>query len=259
MLSYVTPAEAIGHAGLRLVLVRGVPSPWGQAAKTIFEIKRLDYVAAPLKLGGANAEIVAWSGQNSAPVVAWAEERPVTRWDDILRLAERLAPTPSLLPADARQRALMWGFATEICGEGGVGWNCRLQGFVRAVASGKARGKIHPISQALIDKYGFDAAAAEIAPAQIAATLGALSAQLAAQQARGVPYLVGDGLSALDLYWTTFSNLLVPMPHDQCPLSDALRAGFAAREPEILDALDPALLAHRDRIFAAHFRSPMEF
>ena len=263
MLAYVSPGEVIRHMGLRLVLVRGVPSPWGQAAKTILEIKKLDYVAAPLELAGANEEIAAWSGQNSAPVVAFAGEKPLNRWDDILRLAERLAPTPSLIPADPLQRALMWGFATEICGEGGIGWNRRLQGFGRAVASGKASGqgsgKIHPVSQALIDKYGFDAEAVKAAPARIAATLGALATQLKAQQARGVPYLAGDALSALDIYWTSFSNLLVPLPPEQCPMTDAFRAGFTAREPEILAALDPALLAHRDRIFKAHFRSPMEF
>ena len=39
--------EIKNHPGLRIVNVRGVPSPWGQAAKTIFEVKNLDYVAAP--------------------------------------------------------------------------------------------------------------------------------------------------------------------------------------------------------------------
>src|SRR6202035_3244883 len=99
-LTYVTPAEAIAHNGLRLVLVRGVPRPWGQAAKAILELKGLDYVAAPLELAGKNEEIVAWSGQNSAPVVAWADEAPIHRWQDILLLAERLAPAPALIPAD---------------------------------------------------------------------------------------------------------------------------------------------------------------
>ncbi|MBV8393508.1 MAG: hypothetical protein JOY81_10045, partial [Alphaproteobacteria bacterium] len=204
MLAYVSPAEAIAHKGLRLVLVKGVPSPWGQAAKTILEVKGLDYLAAPLELAGANPEIVAWSGQNSAPVVAWAGEKPVNRWDDILRLAERLAPTPSLVPQDAAQRALMWGFATEICGEGGLGWNRRLQGFARAMASGN----VNPMSRTLIDKYGFDGDAAKRAPERIAGILRALALQFKAQQARGVPYLVGDALSALDIYWVTFSNLL---------------------------------------------------
>ena len=65
----------------------GVPSPQSRAAKTIFVLKRLPYAATPLEGTGANAEIAAWSGQNSAPVVAWQDEKPLHRWLDILRLA----------------------------------------------------------------------------------------------------------------------------------------------------------------------------
>ncbi len=254
-LTYVSPREAIAHDGLRLVLVRGAPSPWGLAAKAIFEIKKLDYVAAPLELAGRNDEIVAWSGQNSAPVVAWRDEAPIHRWQDILLLAERLAPTPAMIPADPLPRVLMWGFANELAGEHGIGWNRRLQGFHRGRKSGKA----NPTSETLIGKYGYDAEAATAAPQRIAGSLDALGAQLKAQQARGIDFLVGDALSAADIYLVTFLNLVSPMPPEQCPMPDAFRAGFTAREPEILAALDPALLAHRDRIFAAHFRSPMEF
>jgi glutathione S-transferase len=254
-LAYVAPAEAIAHPGLRLVLVRGAPSPWGLAAKTIFELKGLDYIAAPLELAGSNAEIVAWSGQNSAPVVAWRDEAPIHRWQDILLLAERLAPTPALIPDDAAARMLMWGICNELAGEQGIGWNRRLQGFARARNSGK----VIPVSETLIGKYGYDAELAKAAPQRIAGSLAALSAQLKAQQARGVDFLVGDGLSAADIYLVTFLNLVSPLPHEHCPMPDAFRGGFTAREPEILAALDPALLAHRDRIFAAFFRSPMEF
>jgi len=254
-LAYVSPREAIAHDGLRLVLVRGAPSPWGLAAKAIFDLKGLDYVAAPLELAGGNEEIVAWSGQNSAPVVAWRDEAPVHRWQDILLLAERLAPTPAMIPADARQRVLMWGFANELAGELGIGWNRRLQGFGRVRNSGKA----NPVTETLIGKYGYDAEAAKAAPRRIAGSLEALTAQLKAQQAGGVDFLVGDALSAADIYLVTFLNLVAPLPHAHCPMPDAFRAGFTAREPEILAALDPALLAHRDRIFATFFRSPMEF
>jgi glutathione S-transferase len=254
-IDYVTPAEAIKHDGLRIVLVRGVPSPWGQAAKTLFEIKKLDYVAAPLELAGGNEDVVAWSGQNSAPVVAWRDEAPIHRWQDIVLLAERLAPTPAMIPADPLQRMLMWGFANELAGEQGIGWNRRLQGFARVRNSGKT----NPVSETLIGKYGYDAEAAKAAPARIAGSLNGLATQLKAQQARGVGFLVGDALSAADIYFVTFLNLVSPLPPEHCPMSDAFRAGFTAREPEILTALDPALLAHRDRIFAAHFRSPMEF
>jgi glutathione S-transferase len=254
-IAYVTPAEAIRSRGLRLVLVRGVPSPWGMAAKTLFEIKGLAYVAAPLEVGGANEEIVAWSGQNSAPVVAWNDEPPIHRWQDIILLAERLAPTPALIPADAYQRVLMWGFANELAGEQGLGWNRRLQGFGRARKSGKS----NPVSEALISKYGYDADAAMNAPQRIAGSLAALATQLKAQQARGTGFLVGDALSAADIHFVTFLNLVSPLPPEQCPMPDAFRAGFTAREPEIVAALDPALLAHRDRIFQAHFKNPMEF
>jgi glutathione S-transferase len=255
MFTYLDPAEAIAREGLRIVLVRGLPSPWGQAAKTIFEIKGLDYVAAPLELAGRNEEIVSWSGQNSAPVVAWNDEAPVTRWQDILLLAERLAPTPALIPADPLQRVLMWGFASEICGEHGIGWNRRLLNFARTVNGGRS----NPVSDTLMAKYGYDAGLAKTAAARVAGSLGALAAQLKAQQARGVRYLVGDALSAADIYWTAFSNLIAPLPKEQCPMPDAYRPGFTAKEPEILAALDPILLEHRDRIFKEHFRSPMEF
>src|ERR1700687_2794016 len=109
MLEYRSLEEIIDHPGLRIVLIKGMPSPWGQAAKTIFEIKGLDYVAAAWGPGEPNADIVAWGGDTSAPIVAWAKEKPINRWIDILYLAERLAPQPSLISAGAPPRALMIG------------------------------------------------------------------------------------------------------------------------------------------------------
>jgi len=74
MLQYRAFSEIVDHPGLRIVLVKGMPSPWGQAAKTIFEIKGVDYIAAPWMPGEPNADIVAWGGETSAPIVAWAKE-----------------------------------------------------------------------------------------------------------------------------------------------------------------------------------------
>lgn len=254
MLTYRTPAEIVAHEGLRIVLVRGVPSPWSQAAKTILEIKGLDYVAAPLDVGGANPEIAAWSGQNSGPVVAWRDGSPLNRWLDILLLAERLAPAPALLPTDPLQRGLAIGLGHEILGEGGIAWNRRLQMFSMAVQAG-AGARMAP----LIDKYGFDTDDAAAAGRRIAATLRALTAQLRTQQARGVSYFVGDGLSAVDIYWTSVMNMMLPLPAAQCPIRESARPAFTAGDPEVVAALDPILVEHRDRIFKAHFRNPMEF
>jgi hypothetical protein len=254
MLQYRSFEEIIDHPGLRIVLVKGMPSPWGQAAKTIFEVKGLEYVPAPWQPGEANEDIVAWSGEASGPIVAWAKEKPIHRWIDILYLAERLAPKPSLLPADATQRALMIGLSHEICGEMGIGWNRRLQLFAPMMASGNAPEGISRMS----GKYGYNEGDAKAAGERTAGSLKALSTQLKAQHARGVHYFIGDALSALDIYWTAFSNLLDPMPKEQCPMPDAYRPGFTVSDPVVKAALDPILLEHRSRVFREYFRNPME-
>jgi hypothetical protein len=145
----------------------------GSAAKTIFEIKGLDYVAAPWSGGEPNADIVAWCGEASAPIVAWAKEKPINRWIDILYLAERLAPKPSLIPTDATQRALMIGLSHEICGEMGIGWNRRLQLFAPAYASGSPP----PNVSLMGSKYGYHESDANAAGERIAGSLKALTMQ----------------------------------------------------------------------------------
>jgi hypothetical protein len=254
MLQYRSFEEIIDHPGLRIVLVKGVPSPWGQAAKTIFEVKKLDYIAAPWIGGEPNEAIVKWGGEASGPIVAWAKEKPIHRWIDILYLAERLAPTPALLPKDATQRALMIGLSHEICGEMGIGWNRRLQLFAPALTSGKAPEG----TKRMGSKYGFNEGDAKAAGERTAESLRALTAQLKSQYMRGVHYFIGDALTALDIYWTAFSNLLDPMPKEHCPMPEAYRPGFTVSDPVVKAALDPLLIEHRSRIFRECFRDPME-
>ena len=107
-------------------------------------------------------------------------------------------------------------------------------------------------------KYGYNETDAKAAGERVAASLGALATQLKSQYARGVNYFVGDALSALDIYWTAFSNLLDPLPKEQNPMAEGLRRGFTATDPVVKAALDPILLEHRSRIFRDHFRDPME-
>ena len=254
MLQYRSFEEIIDHPGLRIVLVKGMPSPWGQAAKTIFEIKGLDYVAAPWLPGEPNEKIVAWGGEASGPIVAWAKEKPINRWIDILYLTERLAPKPPLIPAEAAQRVLMIGLSHEICGEMGIGWNRRLQLFAPAYASGNPPAGVSRMGA----KYGFNEGDAKAAGERTATSLRALTTQLKSQYARGEHYFVGDSLSALDIYWTAFANLLDPLPKEQCPMPEAYRPAFTVSDPVVKTALDPLLLEHRSRIFREHFRDPME-
>jgi glutathione S-transferase len=171
-------------------------------------------------------------GQRSQPrVVPWSKEKPINRWINILYLAERLAPKPSLIPTDARQRALMVGLSHEICGEKGIGWNRRLQLFAPAYASGSVRTNIRRMGS----KYAYNESDAKTAGEQTASSLKALTRQLKSQHSRGVHCFVGDALSALDIYWTAFANLLDPLPKPQCPMPDAWRPAFVATDPVVKD------------------------
>ena len=122
---YVSVDEAIARRGWRMVVVGGVPSPWGEAAKGILHIKGIDWAA--VRLVYDSEPLKEWAGQRSGPVAIYDDERPRAGWAEILLLAERLAPTPALLPEDAAERALVFGLAHEICGEEGLGWTRRLQ------------------------------------------------------------------------------------------------------------------------------------
>src|SRR5262249_9913895 len=122
---YVSVEEAIARPGLRMVVVGGVPSPWGEAAKGLFHIKHLDWAA--VRLAYDSEALKQWAGQRSGPVAMYDDEPPRSGWRDILLLAERLAPTPALLPADPAAREEVLALAQALCGEDGLGWSRRLQ------------------------------------------------------------------------------------------------------------------------------------
>ncbi len=254
-MKYVSPKEVINGEGLRIVLVQHMPSPWGQAAKAMMEYKGLSYTAAPWEGGGDNAEFIAWTGNNNgAPIVAWNDEAPVDRWDDILLLLERLAPHKPLLPEGREERALVLGLSYEICGQLGLAWNRRLSMFAPMVASGQA-----PEGYILMAKrYGSTEEDVARADERQVATLQLLADRLKAQQRAGSDYFVGNSLSAVDFYWTAFSMLFNLLPPEQCPMPEQARPRFTTMPESVRSAVDPILIAHRDRILAQHFKVPME-
>lgn len=253
-MEYVDVRRLIAMDGLRIVLVRGTPSPWSQAAKAMIEYKGLEYAAGALEPGGTNEEVVAWAGVNSAPIVAWNDERPIDRWMDILFLLERLAPGKPLVPEATADRVRMLGLAHELFGELGLGWNRRLSLFRPAFESGAPPEAILRMGR----KYRYNEADAARAPERQVATLEVLAQELKAQRERGSGYFVGEAPTAVDFYWAATCNLFDLPPPDVIPMDDAFRAMFARIEPEVEAALDPVLLEHRDRIMKEHFRIPME-
>lgn len=253
-MEYVSPGEVINGDGLRIVLVQGLPSPWGQAVKAMMEYKGLAYTAAPWEVAGPNEEIFAWSCSSSAPVVAWNDESRITRWDDILFLLERLAPQKPLVPESREDRILMLGLSHEICGKLGLGWNRRLSTFRPALESGQAPEGF----RVMAEKYGSNTDDIARADERQIGSLNVLAERLKAQQSAGSEFFVGNSITAVDFYWAAFSNLFDLLPPDKCPVPEQMRPMLEAMEENVRRAIDPVLIAHRDRIMTDHFKIPME-
>jgi glutathione S-transferase len=246
---YVEIDEARTLAGLRLVLTPGVPGPWGESAKSIFHVKKLPFV--PVRQPSEEEDrtaFIEWTRQTSAPVAMYEEERPRSGWSEILFLAERLAPEPSLVPTDARERALMFGFCHEICAEQGLAWTRRLQMLPPRPDAPR---------ETMAWKYGVgEQSAGDRASARLHEILALFHDQLLLQRASGQEFLLGERLSALDIYWACFSNMLVPLPPEQSPMADWFRPIYTA--PEELRP-HPDLIEHRDRIFERYLALPQDF
>ena len=242
---YVSVDEAIARRGWRMVVVGGVPSPWGEAAKGILHIKGIDWTA--VRLVYDSEPLKAWAGQRSGPIALYDDERPRAGWAEILLLAERLAPTPALLPEDAAERALTFGLAHEICGEDGLGWARRLQ-LIHAGLQG-AGGFPPRVAAYLAKKYGHSPETGSAAGARVVALLEMLAARLKARRTAGSRYYVGNALSAVDVYSATFMALLSPLPQSQCAMDAGSRAAFETLDAATGAALDPMLLEHRDMMY----------
>ena len=255
----VSVEEAKSQRGLRLVYVAGVPSPWGEAAKGILHVKQIPFVAVRMNPG--DAAVTEWTGSTSAPVAFYQDEAPRGGWAEILLLAERLAPKPALLPKDPAERALALGLSHEICGEMGLGWARRIEGIHDSIATDGARGFPVPVAHYLGKKYGYhgdDTGNNGVECKQrVLDLLRMLSSRLADQHELGSSYYVGKSLTAVDIYSAAFMSLFSPLPAEQCPMPDAMRAAFAGMDEHVAGALDPALIAHRDAIYAEHLALPL--
>lgn len=259
-MEYLEPEVARDRKGLRLVLTAGVPGPWGEAAKSIFELKGIAYLPVRQTAGETSPALIEWTGHANAPQAVLDDEPARTGWAEILLLAERLAPSPALIPEMPRDRALMFGLGFEICGEDGLGWHRRLQ-IMDAMfsAPGAESNPQFETGRTLARRYGYSREAAARSNRRVREILELFAEQLASQAKRGSEYLVGERLSAVDVYWSTFAAMLRPLPHELCPMPAPMRASYEMLPPEVAAAVEPALLAHRDRIYRKHLKLPVEF
>lgn len=269
-LHYTSIAAAKEMSGLRIVLgAYADPGMWREACKGICYVKQLSYVPvvtanadrsdAEFGLDGSDTELRHWTAQSSAPVMIWNDERPRSTWIEQLYLAERLAPEPSLIPADAADRVQMFGLANELCGENGFGWMGRLLLVDMGMEPLDQTSAEYSFWRRFGQKYGLSAAALEAAPIRMAEILQLLDRQLAAEQARGRRFFFGDRLSALDIYWATFLGLIEPLPEAQCPMASFFRPLYTNHHPVVRAALSPRLITHRAFIYENFLELPVVF
>jgi glutathione S-transferase len=252
MSRYISITQARSASGLRLACMRGVPSPWTEAARGIFHVKGLACQYAAQGKDDPDGALVAWAGNVGIPVVAYENEKLRTGWAEILLLAERLKPEPALIPPRAADRATLFGLAHEICGEMGLGWAYRLLMVQRSLVSGGASGFPVGVANYLGARYGFDAAQSGAAKTRVIEILTMLSERIAGRR-----YLYGSSLTALDIYWATFANLIVPLPDDVLPMPPMIRAGYTCDDHDVLGAVSTELRALRQRIYESHLELPV--
>jgi len=219
-MNYIEPLAARDMEGLRLALTAHIPAPYSLSARAIFDHHHVPYVPVLQVGAGANNDLVAWTGHRNAPVAVYNDEAPRASWLEILYLAERLGSGPSLIPSNVDERMLMVGLANELLGENGFIWNLRL---VMLGAGGPERTAQERVRNPMYDQYGYseEAAAQAIRPAR--AVLERLAAQLVAQTRAGHQHIVGESLSAVDIYWAYFSQALRTLPEDRCPMPAGMR------------------------------------
>lgn len=253
-MDYVEVAEARKLSGLRLALSAGTPGPWGEAAKAVLKIRKVPFVPVRQYIMQANEELVEWTGFRNAPVAIYEDEPGVAGWIEILMLAERLGSGPSLLPDDQIERMLALGISAEICSPGGFGWERRLSMMNpdRPLQAGDGQ-------DFMSRAYGVRPGVAESATRRVIAILEGLGRQLRNQQVKGSRFFVGDRLTAADVYWACFSQLVGPYPEELCPMGPDMRQVYSYVAPEIAAAVDPILIEHRDMVWEQHIGLPMDF
>ena len=267
MVNYISIQEARATSGLRVVLAAGSISPWSEALKQILFLKRVPFAWVTPTMPGPDPELQAWTAQTSMPVAVWNDERPRSSWMEQLFLAERLGAQPALIPDSIDDRITMLGLINEVAGENGLSWCKRLIMLHQRITDDTGAPIVHHrfkdregfvnYARYLGSKYGYDAQAVARAPERVTNILARLHAQLQDRREAGSKYLVGRQLSALDVYWASFSLTLSPSPPEWTPtMSPAQRAGI---KPDRQMERFAELIEHRNFIYTEHLKLPIEF
>ena len=255
-MEYLEPGEGRNLEGMRLALTEDVPAPYSMSARAIFDHHKIPFHSISQKGGRANVDLVAWTRHRNAPIALYNDESPRTGWLDILNLAERLGSGSSLVPKDIDDRMTMMALTNELIGKNGLVWQMRI---IMLGLGGPERAAKEATRNPMYQDYGYSEEAKVTATERALGVLAKVTQQLEQQYAvNDTAFFVADHLTALDIYWVYFSQLLSTLPEKTCPTPSYLRKSYDAAG-EVLGGCDPLLLSHRDRILENHLESPMTF
>ena len=252
---FITLEEAASmDKGTRVTFVPGVQAMYAEALKNICYVKKipLDRVLHPLmgidKETGEDrqAKLYDLTSQTSLPTMFHNKERPRNVWIEQLALAERIGTkdSPKLIPDNFEHRVEMFGICAVVLGEDGLVWNMRIM-----------------MDSPLAQKYGYSEEASAAAPDKIAEVINLIDKRLKAQEDRKSRYLIGNSMTALDVYWATMSMTILPVPLEIMPKTQQNQGmlGFFemnSKIPEIASALTDRIATHQQYILTTYCETP---
>jgi glutathione S-transferase len=252
---FITLEEAAAMTkGTRVTFFPGVPAIFSEALKNICYVRGVPLIRVLHPQMGIDeatgqdrqAKLYELTSQTGLPTMLHDQERPRNVWTEQLALAEQIGKpgTPSLIPEDCELRAEMFGLCAIVIAEDGLVWNMRILA-----------------DSPLARKYGYSEEASAAAAGKIAEVVRLLDRRLEAQEARGSRYLVGDALTAADIYWATMSMTLLPPAPDIMPVTRQNKGMFKyfrmnGEIPVIADALTQRIGDHQRYILTTYCETP---
>jgi len=254
-IKFITLEESASmEKGTRVTFVPGVQAMFSEALKNICYVKKVPLIRVLHPIMGVDektgedrqAKLYELTSQTSLPTMFHDKERPRNVWIEQLDLAERIGSkdSPRLIPDKFELRADMLGLCAVVLGEDGLTWNMRIL-----------------IDSPLGQKYGYSEEASSAAPKKIAEVITLIDKRLEAQEKQGSRYLVGNELTAVDIYWATMSMTVLPVPLEIMPKTkqnQGMLMFFAANSeiPEIANVLTERIKDHQQYILTTYCETP---
>jgi len=253
--AFVSLDEAANmKSGTRVTFIPGMQALYAEALKNICYVKEIPLVRVLHPLMGLDKEtgedrqarLYELTSQTSLPTMFHDEERPRNVWIEQLSLAENIGSdaSPNLIPENLQDRVEMFGICAVILGEDGLVWNIRILN-----------------DSPLARKYGYSEKASSEATGKIVDIIELINNRLENKEKLGSPYLIGNSLSAADIYWATMLMSTFSTPEDIMPKTEqnqGMLMWFEANSkiPEIKNALSKRIQEHQHYILKTYCETP---